>query len=198
MEVIFLLDTSKSMDGERIAQLNHVMLEILTGLEEAWEKTSEVVNVRVINFDNVAKFFIGKATESVRIDIACESWKNLISKGATDTAHAVRLCKKSIENDYLNNNYDKTIVFLITDGESSDRDDLNDAIKEMKQILQKIDKKSMFFVSIGVYDYCKQEIELFANLNKSCKQLFANDNKSVYTADNIYDLSQIVRGVLNS
>ena len=198
MEVIFLLDTSKSMDGERIAQLNHIMLEILNNLEEESEKSRECVNVRVINFDNVARFFVGKATESVGINEACENWKNLIAKGATDTAHAVRLCKKSIESDYSNSNLDKTVVLLVTDGESNDKDDLNGAIKEMKHTLQKIEGKSMLFAAIGVYDYCTQELELFADLNNSCGQAYLGDGQSVYMADNIYNLSEIVKGILNA
>ena len=193
METIFLIDTSKSMDGERIAQLNHVMLEILTKLETVSVNTSESVNVRVINFDNVARFFIGNATQSVRIDQACETWRNLIAKGATDTAHAVRLCKKSIECDYGNNNYEKTIVFLITDGESSDKDDFIDAINEMKQSLQNMRDKSMIFVSVGVFDYRGQELEIFADLNKSCKNIYAGNSESVYMADDIHNLSEIVK-----
>ncbi|MBR2024743.1 MAG: hypothetical protein IKA02_02920, partial [Clostridia bacterium] len=62
METIFLIDTSKSMEGERVGQLNHVMLEILTRLENFSENTKENVYVRVVNFDNVARFFIGRAT----------------------------------------------------------------------------------------------------------------------------------------
>lgn len=193
METIFLIDTSKSMDGERIAQLNHVMLEILTKLDAISDNSRENVNVRVINFDNVARFFIGKATESVRIDKVCETWRNLVAKGATDTAHAVRLCKKSIENDYANNNYEKTIVFLITDGSSSDKEDFIEAINEMKQSLQNMRDKSMIFVSIGVFDYRGQELEAFADLNKSCKNIYAGNSENIYMADDIYNLSEIVK-----
>ena len=197
METIFLIDTSKSMEGERVGQLNHVMLEILTRLENFSENTKENVYVRVVNFDNVARFFIGRATQSIRVDKAYDMWHNLIAKGATDTAHAVRLCKKSRESDYATMKYDKTVAIVVTDGKSSDEEDFNDAISEMKESLSKMKEKSIFFASIGVFDYDGKELEAFADLNNVCKTKYSKRNsESVYRADDIYKLNDIMKKIL--
>jgi hypothetical protein len=63
----------------------------------------------------------------------------------------------------------------------------------MKQSLQNMKEKNMVFISIGVFDYRGQELEDFADLNRFCKNIYAGNSETVYMADDIYTLSEIVR-----
>lgn len=162
MEAIFLLDTSCSMRGARINQLNHAMYDILTELDSIDDGSNEKISVRIVSFNNVAKFILGDEKNSVRVDKARDQWINLVPRGATDSAHATRLCANSILHDYQNGNKDKTIVVLVTDGKSSDHERFIEEIKSLKKSLSGIADKTVLLASVGVQDYDEGELYEFA------------------------------------
>lgn len=195
MELIFLLDTSNSMRGERIIQLNNTMLETLCSISES--EKCDSTNVRVISFNNIAKYFIGSIENSIDARTAYNMWQNLVHKGATDTAHALRLCNKAIESDIKRGKTDKTIVILVTDGKSSDHDDFIKAYYEMKSLTQNIKDKIIIFVAIGVKDYDEAELYQFADLGNTAT-LGNNDMTAlVYKIDEISDLSEIIMQIIS-
>ena len=196
MEIIFLLDTSNSMSGERINQLNHAMFDVLNNIEYITSKNDDVSNVRVISFNNVAKFVVGNANEGVPVYSACETWTNLVSKGATDTAHAIRLCKKSIECDYSNSNFNETIVVLVTDGQCDSKEDFQDAMSEIKMSILKMKNKSIYFTAIGVCDYDALELKEFVSLN-DISTMNGLSKDSVHTIDDIGCLNDVIEKALS-
>ena len=195
MELIFLLDTSNSMRGERIIQLNNTMLETLCSISES--KKCDSTNVRVISFNNIAKYFIGSIENSIDARTAYNMWQNLAHKGATDTAHALRLCNKAIESDLKRGKTDKTIVILVTDGESSDHGDFINAICEARELIDKIENKSIVFVAIGVKDYSETELYQFADLGNTAKLGKSDMSSLVYKIDEMSDLSEIIMQIIN-
>lgn len=195
MDLIFLLDTSNSMAGTRINQLNHAMLDVLSGIDYVSNQNSETVNVRVISFNNVAKFVIGNENGGIPIFRACETWTNLVAKGTTDTAHAIRLCKKSIENDYLSSNTEKTVVILVTDGHCDDRNEFDNAIGETRNLISTMKSKNIYFTSVGVCDYEETELKKFAGLNDIAGWK-TNFVKTIHMIDDISQLNSIIENTL--
>ena len=204
MEIIFLLDTSGSMRGERINQLNNAMLDVLNDLCYM-SKEYEKINVRIISFNNVARYIIGNKLNSVSVNDAITEWKSLSPKGITDTAHAVRLCMDAINEDYERKNRDKTTVVLVTDGKSSDREAYVRDANKMKLMCSNMKDKHILFIAVGVLDYDEGELIEFATattceesinmvykiddltmLNNTFSQIFDFKDRLLKT-DNIYD-----------
>jgi uncharacterized protein YegL len=171
------------------------MLESLNSLY-CISKSCENISIRVISFSNVAKYFIGNENESLKAENAYGMWQNLTPRGATDTAHAVRLCKKAIESDYKNGNADKTVAILVTDGKSSDHNDFVSAIGEIKDSVNSMKGKLFIFASIGVRDYDEEELYQFAKLG-DCNSESYNASGLVYKIDEMDDLTEIFAQIIS-
>ena len=65
MEAIFLLDTSSSMHGERINQLNHAMYSILDELDQMDNYTKEQIDL----LDDILKSEVEKAGPGTRAGV---------------------------------------------------------------------------------------------------------------------------------
>ena len=60
LNLIFLVDTSGSMDGEPIYQLNRAMAEVVDVAERAAFENEIDLFMRVIEFNSVARWLFGK------------------------------------------------------------------------------------------------------------------------------------------
>ena len=162
--IIFLLDTSGSMYGERINQLNYAMSETLNVLVEESFKQETDVYVRVLEFNSNVRWVMGSKEKGVAIEDAARTWQNLAANGGTDTATAIEECLKSLKTDYIGIRNKKPIVILITDGDSNDRRAMESATDKLKVAMSgNSGKEKIIRIAIGVQDYNAGELNYFAS-----------------------------------
>lgn len=198
--VIFLLDTSSSMDEERIAQLNHAMRETLNALKEKGEKVEEDVFVRVIRFSTHAEWIMGDEEAGVLIDDAIKQWKDLAPGGLTNTAEAINECLKALQMKYFNYRSKKPVVVLVTDGESIDPTETRLAVDKLKTALSgNTGKEKVIRIAIGIGDYNPDELNYFASRGTICNEYGTFENVPlVLSASNSNEIADLVTRMVAS
>lgn len=195
LNLIYLLDTSSSMYGERINQLNVAMTEAIRVVEEVVKENEVQIFIRVVEFNSVAKWLIGDTCHGVEhVD-----WKPLRAGGATDTAGAIDLARSVMSRNYLGPSYYCPIVILITDGESNDPQETAEAVARLKVCLNnsmnpKMDK--IIRIAIGVTDANLTELNNFASVGH-IKLEDGTMNENVPLVFNVDDI-QILKDLLKS
>lgn len=151
--VFYILDTSKSMEGQRIAQLNRAMEETLDALKGVANGNNETnINIAVLEFNSNARWITRNGPE--RLDDFL--WEKLTAGGTTDIGLALReLDAKLSRNKFLKNMngaYLPVFIFM-TDGYPSD---------EYQHDLDKIQMNSWFKkgkkIGIAVGDGASREM----------------------------------------
>jgi uncharacterized protein YegL len=122
LNVYFLLDTSSTMAGEKIEQLNTFMQEVKPVLEESSIDHDVEIVIRVIEFgnDGVATWHEGNADTGIPVERWI--WTNLQARGATKPiADAIEMVADALENsEYRRNTFSS--VILITDATGIEND----------------------------------------------------------------------------
>ena len=166
MNFIFLFDTSGSMSGVRINQLNSAMPEVLSICQKAALEREVDLYVRMIEFNNDADWFMGSASQGIKIEEAVSRWKDLTAKSAgTNTAAAIRLSLEAMHTKYLGTTNYHPVVFLLTDGHSNSESDTMAATALLKAALTGDDpekKDKVWRIAVGVQDYNEKELLDFA------------------------------------
>jgi uncharacterized protein YegL len=163
--LVFLLDASGSMSGERISQLNYAMQETLNVLVEEGLKNETEIFVRVIKFNSGLDWVIGDATKGVLVDDAVRMWKDLEAAGGTDTAGAIDESLKAFKTEYFGYRNKKPIVILVTDGESNDPQETKRSVDKLKTAMSgNTGKEKIVRIAVGVEDHNEAELNYFASL----------------------------------
>lgn len=163
--IIFILDTSISMEGDRIKQLNYGMRESLKMLVEESLKQEIDVYVRVIKYNDNIKWVIGEPEKGVPAEEAVKKWKNLTTDGSTNTAGAIKESLKALRTEYFGNKNKKPIIILITDGDSNNRHEMEKATDMLKVALSgESGREKTIRIAIGVEDYNEGELKYFASV----------------------------------
>ena len=196
INLTYLLDTSGSMVGQKINQLNVAMSEaVQTVEEEAISREDIKILMRVIEFNSTAHWLIGDAENGVEhID-----WQDLSARGGTNTAGAIRLTTDIMHTRILGTRNYQPVVILITDGESNDYQETINAAQELKASLQsKSDpsKDKIIRVAIGVENANRAELEAFASKG-NIEHADGTVEENVPLVFEIDDINQI-RSVLKS
>ena len=122
MVMFYLIDTSGSMDGDKIGQVNQAMEEIGPLLREEVAKFNDDVNIKIA----ILKFSSGcswvtPATEPISIEDY--AWNRMEAEGLTDFGAAlIELNKRMTKDEFLKSatgHYAPTII-LLSDGEPTD------------------------------------------------------------------------------
>lgn len=129
LHVFYVLDTSGSMEGTRIAMLNKAMGETTMTLCQQAEKNADaIIKLAVLEFNSGCRWMQPKGPEEMQDFI----WNDLSAGGLTDMGEALKeLNDKLSESAFLSSdtgNYLPIIIFM-TDGYASD-----DYLKELKKI----------------------------------------------------------------
>ncbi len=195
--IIFLLDTSISMSGERIGQLNNAMQDVLNELHTLSIEMSTDAFVRVIQFNSSASWIIGDAKNGVLALEAANSWKSLSASGSTDTAAAIEKSLEALHISYLGRKNRKPVVVLVTDGYSNDASATRNATEKLKKALSgDSGKEKVYRVGVGVIGYNEAELVDFASKGKIIED---NEIKAgaplVFKVDDVSDLSNVIRDV---
>jgi len=132
-EVVFIIDTSGSMQGKAINAAKDALLFGLTQL-----RNTDRFNVIEFNSNAKELFQSSVSASNDNIDQAIDFIDQLNANGGTNMSPALSLAM----NDEVNNDYLKQIIF-ITDGS------VGDEAQIFSQINQQIDKARLFTIAIG-------------------------------------------------
>lgn len=203
LNVIFLLDTSGSMEAQRMAQLNNGMSVSLSAIQEEAEANEIALSVRVVEFNNNAEWIIGKTEEGEDIDDAVNLWTDLTTKYAsTNTAAAIRLAKECMHTKYLGERAYSPLVILVTDGVSDDPAETKVATEELRNSLKsKSDpnKDKITRIAVGVVGANQAELEMFASIGTIVDDNGTHENVPlVFNVNNVKNLANLLKNVTKS
>ena len=126
--IFFLIDTSRSMVGKKIGELNTVMEELIPEIRRVGEADTDV-KVAVLTFGTQVRWMYSEP-----ILIEDFEWSRLRADGVTNMGEAFReLSARMSRNSFLNSPSLSfaPVIFLMTDGYPSD--DYKEALEELKQ-----------------------------------------------------------------
>lgn len=201
LNIFKIVDTSGSMTGERINQLNCAVSEALAAFKDAARKAEIKLKIRMIEFNNFAEWIMGKAEEGVDIEQAEALWTDLTAKAAgTNTAAAIRLACEAMHTEYLGTRTYHPIVILITDGESNNFDETLQAIEELKLSLKSStdpSKEKIQRIAVGVVNANRQELEAFASKGniEHADGTVEEDVPLVFNVDNVSELTGLLKNI---
>ena len=132
MTLFYLVDTSGSMDGEKIGKVNATMEECFPLLKEVAKANDDAeIKVAILQFSSGCSWITPESGPVGLDDIA---WNNLTSGGLTDFGSALlELDKRLSRNEYLKSitGAYAPVILLLSDGEPTD--DWESALKQIKQ-----------------------------------------------------------------
>lgn len=165
--IIFLLDTSGSMTGPKIDQLNNGIYASLEAIREIAAHYKVKATIRVAEFNDRAQWMLGRSEEGVDIDDAIASWTPLEAIGCTNTAAAIRLARECMHTKYLGEHAYPPVVILVTDGYSNSFFDTQAAMEELQNSMKSKrnpSKDRMIRIAVGVVSANQTELEMFASV----------------------------------
>ena len=196
LNLIYLLDTSGSMSGEPINQLNAAMAEAVQVAEAAAKDKEVQLLMRVVEFNTVAKWLIGDKYNGVEhID-----WAPLVANGGTDTAGAIDLARSVMHREILGERNYRPVVILITDGASNDPEKTVEAIAKLKSSLKSSkdpNKDKITRIAIGVTGANQTELTNFASVGDIERDDNTIDKNVpfVFNVDDVELLKGLLKGV---
>lgn len=148
LPVYLLLDTSGSMSGEPIESLKIGLRTLIESLR-AEPQIIEMAHLSIITFSDRAYNFV-PITPITNLQMPDES--KLVARGTTNLGEALTLLNDSIEKDVVTGDKDreiqgdyKALVFLLTDGNPTDR--------RWESAVAKLNRKKIaYIVSLGLGD----------------------------------------------
>lgn len=183
--VVLLLDTSGSMSGEPIRQLNQSICKMLEAFARQ-EKMETTIEVSIIAFGDKVGFHltadetVGKYFKSAS-DI---TWQDLQASGMTPMGTALRMAKDMIEDKSIiaSNAYRPTVV-LVSDGEPNDS--WQDAMRD--------------FIESGRSSKCdRMSLGIGTNFNADVLNLFKGKEHELFVADDAEKIVEFFKAVTMS
>ena len=119
------------------------------------------------------------------------------------TAAAIRLACTAMRTKYMGTRNYHPVVILVTDGESNNRSDTQNAIEELRNALSggnPAKKDKVWRFAIGVEGYNEAELQDFAMLGTK-EDDFGNElpnEPMVFKVDNVADLAKVLKNVTES
>lgn len=143
--VIFLLDTSGSMDGAPIGAVNEAIKNVLPELISMNESNSDnEIKVAIMTFDYDAKWVVGESELLSPQDVQ-NYWKDLNANGYTSMGAAFMALneKLSISHGFMKRASGSVapVLFLLSDGEPTD---------DYKAGLQELQKNGWYKIAVRV------------------------------------------------
>lgn len=201
LNIFYIMDTSGSMAGERINQLNCAISEALAAFKDAAMKAEIKLKIRMIEFNNFAEWVMGKAEDGVDIEEAEKLWTDLKAKAAgTNTAAAIKLACDAMHTEYLGTRTYHPIVILITDGESNDFNKTLQAIDQLKGSLKSSSdptKEKIQRIAVGVVQANQKELEAFASKGniEHADGTMEENVPLVFNVDNVSELTCLLKDI---
>jgi len=194
LNLFLVIDTSTSMNGARIGQVNSSFKDLSNSLKQFASDHNVQINLRVIAFNDEPTWIIGNIESGV--DIENVVWKNLTCYGCTNTAKALEEVNKALKVKFLGAHALRPVVTLITDGycNADDHPEYLNQIEIMKKKLSgTTGTEKVTRVAIGVKQENKVQLEEFASLGKT-EDFDGTERliKLVYNVDDPDDLAKTI------
>lgn len=178
VNIFYLIDTSGSMAGSKIASINHVMPDVIKIIEEVDNNNKD--NARIVV--SCLEFSTG-CRWSTPTPMECSNfvWHDLQAGGLTDLGAASKeLCSKMRRSEYLKSDtgHFAPVIILLSDGEPTD--DYKSGIKELKG-------NKWFKASIKV------AIAIGDDANKNILAEFVGNMETVITVHDTESLKNIIQ-----
>jgi uncharacterized protein YegL len=131
IHLFFMIDTSGSMDGEKIGAVNSAFDELTFRLKEAVEDHPGLrIKVAALEFSTGARWITGDGP----LPVEQFQWKHIETDGFTDAGAAFKLLDKALSAEtFPGDESGKTeiVLFLLTDGTPTD--DWQNELEELKR-----------------------------------------------------------------
>ncbi|MBO7458667.1 MAG: VWA domain-containing protein [Paludibacteraceae bacterium] len=178
MSLFFIVDTSGSMDGEKIAAVNTAIREVLPEIADISSENADAqIKVACLQFDNSTQWLF-KPT-----DVEGLTWSDLSANGMTVMGEAFNeLNSKLSRNEFLNSptgNF-APVLFLMSDGQPTD---------EYRKALDSLRENRWFKVAIRV------AIAIGDDADMQVLTEFTGNPELVLTAHTPEALKQMIRFV---
>jgi uncharacterized protein YegL len=188
LNIYYLLDTSGSMAGQRIQQLNSCMQDLKPALEEAGIDNNVDIVVRAIEFGNnsTARWHEGSEATGTAIDQFI--WMDLPANGScTPTSIALEMVAKGLNAEFLGSRALRPVIILITDGGCTDGAEKYEAACDL--LASKINGNATR-IAVGVENANRSELERFAS-----KGIIGEEKNKpfVFEAKNAETMTEIIR-----
>ena len=115
LKIYWLIDTSYSMNGEKIATVNRAIKACIAPLRDAAEDNPEA-NMVV----RAMKFSVGAQWHTPETHIDNFVWYDLDTNGYTDTGAALKLMANELSMETMGNRALPPVIILMSDGEATD------------------------------------------------------------------------------
>lgn len=176
--IVFLVDTSGSMEGTKIGTLNTTMEEVLPLLRNIGSSNTDI-EFAVLTFSDGCQWMTDKPMTIEDY----QYWINLKANGMTDLGEAFKeLCSKLSRREFIESivlNY-APVLFLLTDGHATD--DAYDGLEHLK--CNKWYKYALK-IALGIGDQFDREL----------LERFTENKELVLTAKTSYDLARMIKEI---
>lgn len=161
LHFFWLLDTSGSMAGRKIAALNQAIRESLPAVQSALQNYPQVkVMMRVITFDDPPKWHIGPEAQ----EISLVQWSDLGISGATGTAQAINMLCNELDIEKMPKRGYPPVCLLVSDGYCTDPDEAYEAAIKRLNALPWGKKAVRLAIAIGdESEYDAEQLSKFIN-----------------------------------
>lgn len=181
LPIIYVLDTSGSMSGDRIAAVNAAMNETMEVLKDVSEKnpTAEL-KIGVLQFSTGASWITNKGL----VFMEDFYWNDLQAGGLTDLGSALKeLDNKLSREEFLDSNvgYKVPVIIFMSDGGPTD---------DFESVLQKINASNKWFKAST-----KIAIAVGDDANIEVLQKIAGNREAVIKVDDLETLKKLIRVV---
>lgn len=176
MVMFFLIDTSGSMEGEKIGALNDAMRDIIPDIRDISEKNAQVlIKIAVLGFASGTEWITPLPQEFDTF-----KWNNLEAGGCTDLGEACsELNTKLDPNGFIESNI-APVIILMSDGEPTD---------DYKSKLSVLTKNKWFKIGLKV------AIAIGQDANKDILAEFTGNKELVIPVHNKAMLKKMIRVV---
>lgn len=192
LNIILMLDSSGSMTGARIGQLNLGVRECLDLIKEMDGLEEVNVEIRIMQFDGVCAWVLGNEEKGLTPEEAASEFRDIAAnRNITCTHEAISQVGECLKTIYAQggNNY-MPIIILVTDGLSTYPDRTIEACETMKKVLHghtHKDEERTIRVSIGVEDANYDELVRFA----SRRNIVHSDGTTEEDVPNVFEVDQV-------
>ena len=186
LHFFLLVDCSGSMQGSKIASLNHAVAEALPAIRDAMQGHPEVsVKFRAIKFSNTASWHIGSLTSADPIDNAY--WNDLTASGGTETNQAISILIDALDVELMPRRGLPPVCLLLSDGYCTNPEGYINAIEKLNSLNW---GKRAVRLAIAIGDeseYSEQELLRFVNVKDP------NGNPILLKAHNSQELVHYIK-----
>jgi len=183
LHIVYLIDNSGSMAGERIEAVNSAIKGILPQICDIEKDDQIFIFIRAIKFDFQALWHVGpKAVPVSRFNHF--NWVEMDASGsACSTAQAIDLLTSELDTKKIGINTLPSVIILISDGICTDKPGsvFYESINRLNEI--PLGKKSIR-LSIGIGDYDKDQLDSFISpylrLNQDIETYEAADSQMLF------------------